>query len=107
MEKKTIKINIGLDDNLIPESIEWENSDAEGNPSIVKSIFISGWDEKQQSSMVFNVWTKEMRVDEMHHLYVQSLISLTDGFQRATGNKFIHEDMRNFLKQFESKIENK
>lgn len=104
MSQKNINIDISLDSQLLPESISWKNSD-EKQPNDVKSLFVSGWDAKQNSSLTFNIWTKDMRVDEMHHLYVQTLISLTDGFQRATGNKFIHEDMRAFLKQFEQKVE--
>jgi len=103
MSQKNININITLDDKLLPEAIEWKNSD-ESESNDVKSLFVSGWDPKQNSSLTFNIWTKDMRIDEMHHLYVQTLISLTDGFQRATNNKFIHEDLRNFLKQFEEKI---
>ncbi|MBX2845291.1 MAG: hypothetical protein KTR13_03675 [Saprospiraceae bacterium] len=103
MPKKDIQFQITLDNELIPEGIIWENSD-DAKARQVKSLFVSGWDEKENSSLTFNIWTKDMRVDEMHHLYVQTLISLTDGFQKATGNEFVHEDMRTFLQNFEKKI---
>lgn len=103
MDKKAIKLTISFDNDNIPEKITWEaNEDMPKNVNL-KSLFIAGWEEDTKSTATFNIWTKEMRVDEMQQLYIQSLLTLSEGFERATGEKNIVAKMKDFCEQLGTK----
>ena len=74
MKKSEIKIIVSLDDENIPEKIEW---DAEDNMSQglseTKSISLSLWDEKKNNTLRIDLWTKEMKTDEMKRFYIDCL----------------------------------
>ena len=75
MKKSTINFTVSLDENHIPEKIEWAASDT-GEEGIkeAKALMISLWDEKENNTLRMDLWTKKMMVDEMRHFFMQSLI---------------------------------
>ena len=88
-----------MDDSKIPEKIVWSASDAQ-KQSTSKSIMISVWDAKENNTLRIDLWTKDMMVDEMKQFYHQSLLSMADTFERATGEKEAAKAMRNFAQEF-------
>ena len=66
MKKSEIKIIVSLDDENIPEKIEWDAEDSMSQGlSETKSISLSLWDEKKNNTLRIDLWTKEMKTDEM------------------------------------------
>ena len=99
MKTSEIKFNVTLDDNKVPEKIDWSASDAQ-KQSTSKAIMISVWDAKESNTLRIDLWTKDMMVDEMKQFYHQSLLSMADTFERATGEVEAAKAMRNFAQEF-------
>lgn len=105
MKTSEIKFAVTLDENNIPESINWEATDAGitgKNPC--KSIMISVWDPNENNTLRIDLWTKEMLVDEMKQFYHQTLIAMSNSFERATGEEKMAGDMRDFCEYFAEKM---
>ena len=65
MKESEIKIKISLDENKVPEQIHWTAEDAGERDQKSEAVLISLWDAEQQNSLRIDLWTKEMKVDEM------------------------------------------
>ena len=104
MSKKTseIKFTVGTDENNVPEKIEWFAS-AENTGGPCKAIMLSLWDEKDKNTLRIDLWNKEMTIDEMKQFFHQTLLTMTDTYERATNDKLLAEDMRDFCAYFGTK----
>ena len=103
MKTSEIKFTVKLDENKLPISIDWESTD-EKEKSECKSIMISLWDKKESNTLRIDLWTKDMLVDEMKQFFHQTLVSMADTFQRATGETEIVGDMKDFSIYFADKM---
>ena len=103
MKSSEIKFQIDLDENKVPERIYWEADDA-GIRAEAKAMILSVWDKKEQNTLRIDLWTKEMQVDEMKQLVHQTILTLADNFERATGEKPMAETMRDFCSYFAEKM---
>ena len=106
LTQSEIKFTIQLDENKLPVSIDWEatESDEKGKKPC-KSIILSIWDANEKTAMRIDLWTKDMPVDEMKQFFHQILLSMADTFERATGEKAITGDLRDFCHHFAEKME--
>jgi gliding motility-associated protein GldC len=105
MNQSTIKIDVLLDPNKVPEQINWVASDS--NAEMVqkaKAMCIAFWDGADKTAMRIDLWTKDMMVDEMADFYYQMLMSMADTFKRATQQQEISDDMKIFAKNFFEKF---
>lgn len=98
-----IKFAVHLDENMVPEKIDWSAEDG-GVQSACKSVLIALWDEKEKNTLRIDLWDKEMTVDEMKHFFHQNLMTMADTFERATGEKEMSQDMRDFSIYFADKM---
>lgn len=103
--KSEIKIVVELDDNRVPEKLSWTARDGGVEQEESKAIMLSVWDSNAQESMRIDLWTKDMPVDEMKVFYHQTLVSMADTFERATGDKKMSETMKDFCDYFAEKLE--
>ena len=99
-----ISIQVGLDENNIPEKLNWEASDTGEKAAEAKAILMSIWDEKTKETLRIDLWTKDMRVDEMKHFFHQTLVSMADTLERATSEDKMAADMRDFCQHFAEKL---
>ena len=104
MKTSEIKINVSLDENNIPEKIQWEATDASEGVNPCKAVIMSIWDPKEQNSLRIDLWTKDMTVDEMKIFFHQSLVSMADTLERATAEEKMAGDMRDFCEYFAEKL---
>jgi len=105
MNQSTIKIDVLLDPNKVPEQISWQATDSSADMAQkAKAMFIAFWDANDKTAMRIDLWTKEMMVDEMADFYYQMLISMADTFKRATQNQELCDDMKTFAKNFFEKF---
>jgi len=95
MKTSNIQLTIQLDENNVPERIDWEAED-NGTKSTSKAILLSLWDEKEKNTLRIDLWTKEMTVEEMKAFFHQNILTLADTFQRATGEDKMAAQMRDF-----------
>jgi gliding motility-associated protein GldC len=105
MNQSTIKIDVLLDPNKVPEQISWQATDSSADMAQkAKAMCIAFWDANDKTAMRIDLWTKEMMVDEMADFYYQMLISMADTFKRATQNQELCDDMKTFAKSFFEKF---
>ena len=105
MNKSTIKIDVLLDPNKIPQQISWLASDnSDDMAQKAKAMSVAFWDGADKSALRIDLWTKDMMVDEMADFYYQMMMGMADTYQRATKQQELSEDMRRFAKAFIQKF---
>lgn len=97
VKTSNISFNISLDKDNLPVKIQWQADDAdvEGKQD-AKSVILALWDGNQQNALRIDLWTKDMNVQEMNLFLFQTIATLADTFERATDNKEIAEELRDF-----------
>ena len=106
MKKAEIKLTIELDDNNVPENITWESTDGGNKEALpVKSIMLALWDHNYKNTLRIDLWTKDMDTNEMKRFFYETLQTMGDSFLRATGEKNIVEDLRDYCAHFADKME--
>ncbi|KAF2518109.1 gliding motility protein GldC [Flavobacterium salilacus subsp. salilacus] len=100
-----IKLDITLDENRVPEKLHWTARDGGVENEESKAVMLSVWDSKAKESMRIDLWTKDMPVDEMKIFFHQTLVSMADTFERATGDKKMTDTMKDFCDYFAEKLE--
>ena len=106
MKTAEIKLTINLDDNNVPETIMWESTDSKTKEALpVKSIMLALWDDNYKNTLRIDLWTKDMLVDQMKRFFYETLQTMGDSFLRATGEKNIVEDLRDYCAHFADKME--
>lgn len=107
MSKKTsqIVLTVGLDENKVPEKLNWTAEDGGITNAEAKAMMLSVWDSKAQESLRIDLWTKDMPVDEMKVFFHQTLTAMTETFQRATQDEKMAATMRDFCDYFAEKLE--
>jgi gliding motility-associated protein GldC len=104
----TIQIQVGLDDNKVPETIEWNASDTSADRmNKAKAMMLAFWDRAESTALRIDLWTKDMMLDEMADFFYQTMMTMADTWQRATPYKDQSEDMRKFAKEFFEKVNEK
>lgn len=104
-KKKEIRILIDLDDQDIPENIEWSATDSgvEGTVSC-RSLILALWDHNNKDTLRLDLWTRTMTQDEMKIFFHQTLVTMADSFMKATNDERIVGDMRDFCDYFAEKM---
>ena len=105
MQKSTITVDVYLDENKVPEKIQWKATDssvaeAEG----AKALMMALWDGADKTAMRIDLWTKDMMVDEMADFYFQVMMTMADTYERATHQAELVSDIKQFAKQFHKKF---
>lgn len=99
-----IKFNIELDENRVPEYLTWSANDGGINNEQTKAIMLSVWDNNTKETLRIDLWTKDMPVDEMKQFFHQTLVAMTDTFERATADEKMANTMRDFCEYFAEKL---
>ena len=102
--KSTIHLDIELDENRVPERIQWSAPDGGVDQAETPAVMLSVWDERAEELLRIDLWTKDMRVDHMKKMYHQTLLALADGLERATSEAEAAEDLRTFARHFAERL---
>jgi gliding motility-associated protein GldC len=103
MKQSEIKFTVTLDDNKMPQKIDWSATDT-NKESTSNAVMIALWDAEEKNTLRIDLWTKDMMVDEMKRFYHQNLLSMADSFERATGEVEAAKAMRNFAQEFGKRL---
>lgn len=100
-KRSTINIQVELDEDKMPETIEWNAPDG-GVDELqkAKAVLLGLWDGDEKSAMRIDLWTKKMMVDEMNDFFYQTLFGMSDTYLRATKNAELAEELKTFAKDF-------
>ncbi len=103
----TIEIKVGLDENNVPERIQWKAEDKgkKATPSKAKALLLSVFDEENLETLKIDLWTKEMQVIEMDRFFFQTMRAMADTYFKATQNTELATDMQRFVQYFGEKTE--
>lgn len=99
-----IEISVDLDENKIPEKISWSAEDGNIKNKESKALFLSVWDSEKKESLRIDLWTKEMPLDEMKIFFHQTLVAMSDTFNRATQDEKMTATMKDFCDYFAEKL---
>ena len=84
--------------------MRWEAEGSNEDKSIASAFLLSLWDPNDKNTMKIDLWTKDMSVEEMKQFFHQSLLSMADTFEKATGENLICEDLRDYCYHFAEKM---
>ena len=106
MSKKNISIDVELNDDNIPTSIEWKADDLDSTDAIeCRAMILSLWDHAKKDTLRLDLWTDKMTVDEMKIFFHQTLTSMAETLERSIADERIAGDMRDFCAHFAEKME--
>ena len=100
-----ITLTVALDENRVPERLNWSAQDGGIDNEEAKAMLLSVWDNKNKESLKIDLWTKDMPVDEMKIFFHQTLVSLSDTFMKATQDEKMTASMKDFCAYFAEKLE--
>lgn len=100
-----ITLKVGLDENRVPEELNWSAEDGGIDNEDAKAMLLSVWDSKNRESLKIDLWTKDMPLDEMKIFFHQTLVSLSDTFMRATQDEKMTATMKDFCEYFADKLD--
>lgn len=103
--KSKIELNVELDANRIPEKLFWTAQDGGVSNEEAKAIMLSVWDSKAQETLRIDLWTKDMPVDEMKVFFHQTLVAMSNTFNKATQDEKMTATMKDFCDYFAEKLE--
>lgn len=103
--KSKIDLTVELDENRVPEKLHWTAKDGGITNQEAKAIMLSVWDSKTKESLRIDLWTKDMPVDEMKVFFHQTLVAMSDTFNRATQDEKMTATMKDFCDYFAEKLE--
>ena len=105
MNKSSINIDVLLDQNKIPQQINWNASDNNADMAQkAKAMCLAFWDGADKTALRIDLWTKDMMMDEMADFYYQMFMTMADTFNRATNQQGLTDDMKKFAKDFFEKF---
>ena len=100
MKKSEIKFHIELDENNVPEKIQWDATDKpESGFSDSKAISIALWDHMQKNTLRIDLWTKEMPVNEMKRFYIDCLGGLAQSILTSTNDELMANEIHNLCEK--------
>ena len=100
-----IELNVELDENRVPEKLHWTAQDGGITNEEAKAMMLAVWDSKTQEALRIDLWTKDMPVDEMKLFFYQTLVAMSDTFNRATQDEKMTATMKDFCDYFSEKLE--
>lgn len=103
--KSKIELHVELDENRIPEKLNWTAQDGGVDNQEAKAMLLSVWDSNAKETLRIDLWTKDMPVDEMKQFFHQTLVAMSDTFNRATQDEKMTATMKDFCDYFAEKLE--
>lgn len=102
MKKSNINVEVALDENNLPVDMHWSAEGADMKQT--KAMFLALWDGEAKNTMKLDLWVKEMSIEEMKQFFHQTMLTMADTFEKATGETNISEDLRDYCYHFADKM---
>ncbi|KJD31038.1 gliding motility protein GldC [Tamlana nanhaiensis] len=100
-----IELSVELDENRVPEKLNWTAQDGGITNEEAKAMMLAVWDHKAQETLRIDLWTKDMPVDEMKVFFHQTLVAMSNTFNRATQDEKMTATMKDFCDYFAEKLD--
>lgn len=106
MLKSTITIDVNMDEDRVPDSINWSATESSAdNMQKAKGMILSFWDGADKAAFRIDLWTKDMMMDEMADFFFQTMMTMADSFGRATKYTDQMDEIKAFAKSFYQKFQ--
>lgn len=100
-KKPDIEISVELGEDNIPSNIAWKSHQGgDGQWMDSKGMIVSFFDRASKDTLRIDLWTKDMQVMEMDRFFYYTMKGMSDTYLRATNNKELAEQMRQFVEHF-------
>ena len=106
MKKSEINFKIELDQNNIPETIQWDATEKPGNLDHTKAITIGIWDDVEKNTLRLDLWTKDMPIHEMKMFYIDALGGMAQSILSATGDESMANSITKLCDTLGKELEN-
>jgi gliding motility-associated protein GldC len=103
-KQSEIKIKVDLNANNLPLQMNWSASDGGIENQNASAFLLSIWNPEEKNTMKIDLWTRDMTIEEMKQFFHQSLLTMADSFEKATGEQLISEDLRDYCYHFAEKM---
>jgi gliding motility-associated protein GldC len=103
-KKSEIKIHVEVNENNLPIEMKWTAQDGKIENQSASAFLLSIWDPAEKNTMKIDLWTKDMTIEEMKQFFHQSLLTMADTFEKATGEHLMSEDLRDYCYHFAEKM---
>lgn len=100
----TIRLNVTLGDDNVPENITWSADDNQQTPEECKAFMLSLFDGNADESLRIDLWTNEMRQDEMDKFFFETFLTMADTYKRANQQEEVTKFIRDFAFSFGEKV---
>lgn len=108
MSLSSIIIDVHTDENKIADAITWHATDTmTEHAQKAKAMMLSFWDGEEKTALRIDLWTKDMMIDEMTDFFYQTMLTMADTYSRATNDKKMVGEMKNFAQHFYQKFSEK
>ncbi len=104
-QRSKIIIEVGLDENRIPEEIKWSATDAGVANEPAEAFLLSVWNDENKEALRLDLWTKEMKVFEMQFFVWQTIKSLAETYRKATMDDKMADTILDLADYMEEKLE--
>ena len=101
--KETLTVDVIMDENLIPESINWRSTQKNDEKEEASAALMYFWNAKNQETFNLDLWTKKMSIEEMNMMIFQSFMTMANTYERATSEDQLANAMRDFAEFFGEK----
>ncbi|MGB0789272.1 MAG: gliding motility protein GldC [Marinirhabdus sp.] len=98
-----ITVQVTLDENKVPEKINWNAPGGGATNQAAKALLLSVWDPKKKETLRIDLWTKDMPLEEMKVFFYQTLTAMTATYKRATNDERMAATMKDFTDYFAEK----
>jgi len=107
MNQSRIVIDVTLNENRIPEQINWQATETTAD-SIrqARAMLLAFWDSADKAALRMDLWTKDMMVDEMADFFYQTFMTMADTFDRSTHQTELAHDIKKFAGEFYTRFRN-
>ena len=98
--KQTLKFEVELDANNLPNSIKMLDDQAKNSAINLKALMIAAWDAKRKETLRVDIWTKDMPVNDMFILYHQNMMGMATSLEKSTGQDKLAQALRDYCDFF-------
>lgn len=105
IKTSTVNIQVHLNKESLPVAMEWRASDTPVDTQACEAFLLAIWDDNTKQAMRLDLWTKNMKVNEMNHFFFQTFMTMGRTYEKATGDQKLGLKIRDFAQDFANKLE--
>lgn len=105
-KKSNINISVDLDEQNIPEKINWKADDSPSQGwAESKAMALAFWDNAQSGTLKIDLWTKTMEVHEMKQFAIELISGMAQTIQDATDDSVFASEIEFLCQNLSKRLE--